>query len=190
MDFENIRRTGHQLFARGFDESEVTVSPVLLAELIASRRQNAVPVTEISVVRGQPNRFRDPVAARRFERDVAAWSEDSRVKGDYLPLHYGPQGARPKEAGVDLRLGLNLVEAARRHRHESVVLFTGDTDLKPAIDDAVAAGTRVEVAFWSRRSYGFENPLAEYAVRQKRLWHHRLTEEDFWRCVPECRSAA
>ncbi|MCG2622572.1 NYN domain-containing protein [Arthrobacter sp. I2-34] len=190
MDFENIRRTGHQMFARDFDESEVTVSPVLLAELIASRRHQAAPISRISIVRGQPNRFRDPVAASRFERDAAAWSQDPRVKGDYLPLHYGPQRTRPKESGVDLRLGLNFVEAAKAHRYEAIVLLTGDTDLKPAIDDAAAAGTRVEVAFWSSRSHGFDSPVAEYAVRQKHLWHHRLSEEDFWHCVPERRTAA
>lgn len=190
VDFENIRRTGLQMFARDFRQSDVTICPILLADLIASRRQGSVPVSMISVVRGEPNRFRDPIAASRFQRDVAQWSSDPRIQNDFLPLHYRPAPALPKESGVDLRLGLNLVAAAREHRFESLVLLTGDSDLKPAIDDATRAGAHVEIAFWSRRSQGFDSPVAEYAVRQKGLWCHRLTEDDFWRCVPQRKTAA
>lgn len=189
LDFENLRQVGAGLFARDFEADEVTVCPSRVADLIASRRPTSTPVTSIFVVRGEPNRYKDPIAASRFRRDAARWSQDPRVRGVFRPLHYGPLG-RAKESGIDLRLGLDFVQTARARRYESVVLLSGDSDFCPAIDDATRAGGRVEVGFWSSEHKRISTPLAEYAVRNKGLWAHRLTEDDFWNCVPEQKAAA
>lgn len=189
VDFENLRRVGASLFALGFPPEEATVCPSLVADLIAARRPTATPATSITVVRGEPSRFRDPHAASRFRRDAVRWSSDSRIRTRFLPLHYGPHSS-PKESGVDLRLGLDFVAAARSKRYEAVVVLTGDSDFRPALDDAAGSGTRVELAFWTKGIKRFDSPLADYAVRQKYLWTHRLTEDDFWDCVPEQRTAA
>lgn len=189
VDFENLRRVGAHLFAPDFPAHEVTVCPSLVADLVASRRPTFTPVTSIVLVRGEPSRFRDPMAASRFRRDASRWSADPRIQSIFRPLHYGPKGW-PKESGVDLRLGLDFVNAAKSGQYESVVLLSGDSDFEPALDDAARAGRQVEVAFWTDDKKMFNNPLAEYAIRQKSLWAHRLTENDFWNCVPKQRSAA
>ena len=189
IDFENMRRVGASRFASDFSPEEAIICPSLVADLVAGRRPTATPVTSITVVRGEPNRFRDPHAASRFGRDADRWARDPRIRKRLLPLHYRPYGA-PKESGVDLRLGLDFVAAARSKRYEAVVLLTGDSDFRPALDDAAGSGTRVELAFWATGMKRADSPLAHYAVTQKHLWTHRLTEDDFWDCVPEQWAAA
>lgn len=188
VDYENLRRVGASLFAPDLPVEEALVCPSLVADLVAARRPTATPVASITVVRGEPSRFRDPHAASRFGRDAARWSQDPRIRMRFRPLHYGPHGA--KEAGVDVRLSLDFVEAAKSRQFEAVVLLTGDSDFGPALDDAASSGTRVELAFWAKEAKRFGNPLADYAIRQKYLWAHQLTEDDFWNCVPDQSTAA
>lgn len=189
IDYENVRRVGTSLFAPNFGSDENIVCPSLIADTVASRRPSKDPVVSIVVARGEPSRHRDPIAASRFRRDREQWARDPRVHPLFRPLHYGPNGS-VKESGVDMSLALKFVEAAKSRRYESVVLITGDSDFGPALDAAATGGRRVELAFWSGRRTGFGNSLADYAVRQKHLYSHRLTEDDYWNCLPDLTAAA
>ncbi|MFJ6376080.1 NYN domain-containing protein [Pseudarthrobacter oxydans] len=89
------------------------------------------------------------ILIERFRDQKEQWGVDPLFRGTYPPMVYGPSRLRPKEAGVDVRLGLDFVKAAESRKFDVVVLFSSDSDLFPAVQDAVRTSTRVELAAWS-----------------------------------------
>jgi uncharacterized LabA/DUF88 family protein len=114
-----------------------------------------------------PDRVRDPKATKVFRAEQNRWSQD-----------------------VDVRLGLDFVKAAESHAYDAIVLFSGDSDLFPAIQDAVQTTTRVELAAWSKSAEIPGNLLSRRATQSFRLWTHRLDEDDFWWCQDDVAPAA
>jgi hypothetical protein len=135
-----------------------------------------------------PDRVRDPKATKVFRAEQNRWSQDGLVQASYQPMVYGQSA--PKEAGVDVRLGLDFVKAAESHAYDAIVLFSGDSDLFPAIQDAVQTTTRVELAAWSKSAEIPGNLLSRRATQSFRLWTHRLDEDDFWWCQDDVAPAA
>ena len=76
---------------------------------------------------------------------------------------------------------LALVKEARRDDIDLVILASLDSDLIPALDEAVQTGTKVETfSWWSPEERGFEMRLSD---RTRRLWNTRLNEQEFLRCI-------
>lgn len=56
----------------------------------------------------------------------------------------------PREKGVDVALAIALVESAMLNEYDVAIVFSGDTDLIPAVEMAFRRTTpRVEIAAWS-----------------------------------------
>ncbi|WP_428115456.1 NYN domain-containing protein [Candidatus Poriferisodalis sp.] len=83
--------------------------------------------------------------------------------------------ARPNIAGVDVLLALHLALGARDDRYDVAVVVSADSDLLPAIEEAVRLGKRVETATW------WTPPLPRRARRipNRALWNHYLGVSDF-----------
>jgi hypothetical protein len=66
-------------------------------------------------------------------------------------LNYrGFPAASPTEKGIDVALAVDLIHLAMRKQYDALVLFSGDTDLLPAIEAIKNLGlTHLEVACWS-----------------------------------------
>ena len=129
----------------------------------------------------------------------ARWERDKRVSVTHRPLRYRylrdasgapvrdpitgikvPDGP-PTEKGVDVMCALALVRQARRDDIDLVILASLDSDLIPALDEAVLSGKRVETfSWWSPDDWSFEMHLSD---RSKRLWNTRLGEQEFLRCI-------
>lgn len=187
FDFENTRRLGELAFdpnGRGMDSP----SPVRLADAIAMRRSEPSVVERVTVVRGKPNPAYQPAEARRYSRDRRLWLADPRTLLHELDLHYDRAHRPCKEAGVDLRLGLELYKAAESHRYDALVVCSGDLDLKPAIEDAIRLGAHVELAQWD--GYGNSTVLSDWFTRRYKNWIHRLTADDYWDALNAPRDAA
>lgn len=190
IDYSNVHLVGHGLFAPNLDRWSTHLSPQLLAGKIIESRKNESRLAGIFLYRGSPDRFRDPEATKRFRGQRERWSADPMFRGTYPPMVYGPNRSQPKEAGVDVRLGLDFVKAAESREFDVVVLFSGDSDLFPAVEDAVRTSTRVELAAWSDGTSTPGNLVSHQSVKAFHIWTHRLNEDAFWDCQDDLSTAA
>lgn len=190
IDYSNVHLVGHGLFAPDLDRWLTHLSPQLLSKTITRLRGREARLSGIFLYRGSPDRFRDPEATKRFREQKERWGADPLFRGTYPPMVYGHNRVRPKEAGVDVRLGLDFVKAADSRQFDVVVLFSGDSDLFPAVQDAVRTTTRVELAAWSTGLSTPGNLVSHQSIRSFHLWTHMLSEETFWDCQDDIPAAA
>jgi uncharacterized LabA/DUF88 family protein len=172
LDYENVHRVGHGLYARGRERYTCVPEPSLIADLIATRRQQDTEITVIRAYRGLPNSRLEPEAASSNAQQANQWERrDSRVRVVRRPLAYrGWPDHPPVEKGIDVQIAVDMIQAAMGKVFAALILFTSDTDLLPAVELAGQVGTAVEVACWDGAK-----PLRASAV-------HHLTAAD-WRKV-------
>jgi len=95
-----------------------------------------------------------------FARQVAAWASLPLTTVKMRPLRYEPtewsSGQptkwRTREKGIDVLMALDIALGAREDLYDVAVIVSADTDLIPAIDVALQAGKRVEMATWHSRA--------------------------------------
>jgi NYN domain len=180
LDFENVQRVGHGLYGRGKPLYQCVPEPVLVADLIARRRNVASRATVIRVFRGRPNPEFERQAASANDKQRQLWERrDARVRVHSHPLFYRdwPKGP-PVEKGVDVALAIEAVRLKLQEQNEfdALVVFSSDNDLVPAIKLCFQLpGPAIEVACWVGA-----NPLQDTAT--KLPWCHFLSEGD-WRSV-------
>lgn len=187
MDYQNIHLTAHDHFApTGTPKHETLVHPLHFGnQVIAARNVEAMRpdrMTEkmelgrVVVYRGMPSNKHNPKSYQRSQAQRSEWTKDSRVEVVYRPLRYHNEGGQmvAREKGVDVMLALALVSAARLKDFDVVVLASHDTDLEPAIDEAVGCGGPViETVGWHNCK------RLRPAVT---VWHTFLKGDSFVRC--------
>ena len=72
-------------------------------------------------------------------------------------------------------LALDISIGARTNAYDVAVVFSADTDLMPALEDAVSVGKRIETATWIG-PFSNRGPLR---VRGRKLWNHYLDQTHF-----------
>jgi hypothetical protein len=133
------------------------------------------------VFRGRPNPNRQPVPAAANDAQTAAWERDPRVTVLRRDLNYrGWPQLPPQEKGVDVALAVDLIENALLDRYDVGVVFSGDTDLLPAIEVAFRrTPPRIEIASWrGARPLWFSEGLAA-SPRRYLPYCHFLDADDF-----------
>lgn len=150
LDFQNVHLTGHGLFGAGCEPYRCVPDPVRLADLIAGRRRRSSIAGAIQVYRGQPNPQHQPTPAAANNAQAAHWTRDRRVRVIRRQLNYRDWPSRPPvEKGIDVAIAVDLMHAAFRRQYDALVLFSGDTDLLPALETIVQLRiAHVEVACW------------------------------------------
>jgi hypothetical protein len=144
----------------------------------------------VLVYRGLPSAEQDPKPYARNLAQRTEWERDPRVKVTLRPLKYRYQRTedglkatdatgRPiiverLEKGVDVLCALAVIREARDPNIDVVILASQDTDLEPALDEALSLGTaKVETASW----YDNANRRASKEIRPHkpaRIWNTRL----------------
>jgi len=81
------------------------------------------------------------------------------------------------EKGVDVRIGIDLVEGAYEDRYDRAILISSDGDLAPAVEMVTRKGKKVEIV-------GFEHKPS-YSLIQKTNTYHSIKKTDLDRFVPE-----
>lgn len=138
LDYENIHRTGHQLFSHA-------------------------------------------------NRQASEWLKDPRVRLVRRDLKYeidrelGKFQAREK--GIDVALAITLVESSILGKSDSVVVFSSDTDLLPAIE-LVYKQTKchLEIACWKGARPLWFPELLQKVPRIYSPYCHFLDADDFNSC--------
>ena len=81
LDYENIHRTGHELFSHAnLKKYESVVNPITLAETIIRKRKTLSILAGIHVFRGRPVPEFEHRSASANDRQASKWLKDSRVQ--------------------------------------------------------------------------------------------------------------
>jgi hypothetical protein len=207
VDFQNIHLTGHGLFAISKHQPPhlCLVHPLHFAnQLLLVRNAAQQPgmdhasLTKVLVYRGNPSPEHDAKAYGRNLAQKSNWERDPRVKVTLRPLTYdyerdehdsivtdsdGKRIVRGKrEKGVDVLCALALIREAREPDVDLVVLASHDSDLEPALDEALdLRRAKIETCCWFDRM----NPHRTRQLRPgggRRIWNTRLGEIQFQNC--------
>jgi hypothetical protein len=204
IDYQNVHLSAHDLFSvPGRPRHESLIHPLHFAQqFLQCRNQRQRPgmahaeLGKVLVYRGLPAAEHDPDSHRRNQAQKAHWERDRRVQVTLRSLKYRYQydaagrpasdaaGRRivvgsPKEKGIDVLCALALVREAREA--DLVVLASQDTDLIPALDEAMGLKqAKIETVSW----YAPQRPAGRQQLRPGtgRIWNTQLGETEFSNC--------
>jgi uncharacterized LabA/DUF88 family protein len=181
IDYQNIHLTAHGFFAP--DElpiHESLVEPGRFAErIVALRAQRlaSAPVARLAsvrVFRGQPSNKHESFTYGISQRQRSQWTRDPRVEVNYRSLRYPADwpDTPSREKGIDVLVGVTLLELSLAGTYDVLILASHDSDLEPALEVAQRKGTsKIETAGWVRGRIP--------RVNGRRLWHTALNAADF-----------
>jgi hypothetical protein len=206
VDYQNVHLTAHGLFAvsKQLSRHESLVDPLNFANQLIRARNNAqrpgmdhASLERVLVYRGQPSSVHDPKPYARNLAQKAKWERDPRVSVTLRPLKYqymrdgdgrvitdrlGNKIVTGKdEKGVDVLCALAVVREAQREDIDLVILASHDSDLEPALDEAIALGTaKIETFCW----YDCTRPnrIRQLRPSSRTVWNTRLGEAEFRNC--------
>jgi uncharacterized LabA/DUF88 family protein len=188
LDYENVHRTGHQLYASvGQPKYDTVVDPVKIAEAVLAKRRKVGELTSIRVFRGRPVPEFQAKPASANDLQAAAWVLDSRVQLKRRDLKYDFDSDRKwvsaREKGIDVALAVSLVEGSLKEQFDLVIVFSCDTDLLPAVELAYRdTAAHIEVACWSgSKPLWFPEGLRMSPPRRMPYCHF-LSQQDFLDC--------
>lgn len=145
--------------------------------------------------RGLPSAEHDPKPYAWNLAQKTEWERDGRVSVALRPLKYRyartadggkatdangqPVVLQRQEKGVDVLCALALIREARYPNVDVVILASQDTDLEPALDEAIQLGTvKVETASWFDK-LDFRGSKEIRPTRPARIWNTRLDAQAF-----------
>lgn len=182
IDHQNVYRGARDALGATDDDYHVVgqYDPFRLANLIAERHPSyrgarLRKLVQVNIYSGLPSSSRNPkgyaAARRQFKRwESAASGSGPKIEVCTRPLDY--RTGYPREKGIDVLLALDLAFSAASKDFDVIVLFSGDSDLLPALERAHAVGVTCEVAAW--KGGGRQLPKKDYIK-----WEHRLYKHDY-----------
>ena len=182
IDYQNAYRGARQALGATDTDNHVVgqFDPIQLARLIASRHPNYKgsrlrKLVHVGIYRGMPSSSQSPTGYSAARKQCARWqrsvgTDQPRVEVCTRPLDY--RTGKPREKGIDVVLALDLAFGAANGQFDVVVLFSGDSDLLPALERAHSLGVSCEVAAW--RGGGRRQPRKSYIA-----WEHLLPQTDY-----------
>ena len=182
IDYQNAYMGARQAFGVGQGDPHVVgqFDPLELARLIARRHPNHAgaklrQLVRVSIYRGLPDASKSPTGYAAARRQVARWQSYGAGSGVRLDVRTRPLDYRlgkPREKGVDVLLALDLAFGAASSEFDVVVLFSGDSDLLPALERADGSGVACESASW--RGGGRRLPQKSFLKCE-----HQLSQLDY-----------
>jgi hypothetical protein len=172
IDYQNLHLVGVGLFEPSKQRHECLVHPLNYAEQVVLTRnlrleKDEQPATllKVLVYRGLPSSKHDPKLYARNQAQKSEWERDRKVKVTLRPLKYkyeraangekaidekgAPIVISRSEKGIDVLCALALVREAQNPDIDLVILASQDTDLEPALDEALILGKAlIETSSW------------------------------------------
>lgn len=182
VDYQNVYKGARRAFGRKAHFTDGQIHPQRLGLLLVDRGKavdSARTLDAVHIFRGEPSGRHSPGGQAACQRQVAEWGSYKPVHPVTRPLKYYETGTasdgtttyEAREKGIDVLIALAIVTGAMRDEFDTAVLFSGDTDLVPAIEQTIALGKRCEVASWENQS--------RLRLSGTQLWCHKLTEKDY-----------
>lgn len=186
VDHQNAYRSARTQF---FDHQTDSFTcgqfdPMKLARLLLTRGDTERELGKVCVYRGIPGASQDPKGYGAARRQNAAWMANGvQVYARPLTYPYGYPtnhafGEKPREKGVDVQLAIDFATAAVLDQFDVGILFSLDTDLKPALEAVLnlAPGKKIEVAAWRGEK---TNHSPRLSLGGNRPYCHWLDRTDF-----------
>ncbi len=182
VDAQNVYRGARESFATARSRHvDGQIDPMKVGQLICDRGPSGAEreLVDVRVYTGRPDSSRQPQAYAAHMRQCAGWERHGiRVVARALRYPRGWPAVAAQEKGVDVQLSLDFVVGAIDRRFDIGVIFSTDSDLRPAIEfvmDRFPDRPRAEVAAW--QGAGAARRLSIAGPR--RLWSHMLDFEDY-----------
>jgi uncharacterized LabA/DUF88 family protein len=191
VDYQNVIKCAKDYFSTpGESRIRIThIDPTKLGQKLIANYEESRELKEIRIYTGIPSKYKEPQSYSSFCKRIESWQSDPLVKVITRPLSYPfgwprriKPGEKPREKGIDVNLAIDFVTMAIRKEYEIGILFSVDTDLKPALEFVVGNDVlaRAEVAAWRQ--------VADHQIRlalsSNRPFCHWLTKDDFLRLAP------
>ena len=191
VDYQNVVKRSSDFFNKNFPDKNRTkhIDPTKLGQKLIANYESSRELKEIRIYTGIPSKYKEPQSYSKFSKRIESWQLDPLVRVITRPLSYplgwpksSKPGEKPREKGIDVNLAIDFVTMAIRKEYEIGILFSVDTDLKPALEFVVGndVSARAEVAAWRQ--------VADHQIRlalsSNRPFCHWLTKDDFLRLAP------
>lgn len=154
IDYQNVYKGAREAFGKTNAPGVYgQIDPQRLGQEVVNRYEDRA-LEQVRVYRGRPSQLRDPYGYAASQRQLAAWQRMPDVKPVIRDLRYPPGwpdcADRPQEKGIDVALAVDFVRLAIQGRYDIGVIFSADTDLKPAMESVLSLDNppKVEVAAW------------------------------------------
>lgn len=152
--------------------------PVVLSEYVTSKFENWV-LTGIRLYTGVHAAEKNPFWHNFWNKKLTFHKNlDKRVDVFTTPLHYN--NGVPSEKGVDVRIALDLVRAARLNRCDVAVLFSRDTDFAEVAKEIRA------IAYEKQRWIKIVSVMPDHPALKRGIdgtdWI-RLSQAEYERCI-------
>jgi uncharacterized LabA/DUF88 family protein len=164
IDYQNVYRGARDaFFEHNIDPHwRGQINPERLGEALVARRNRQSELQEVRVYRGLPGASQDPRGYAASRAQLATWDAMPHVTAVTRPLRYPygwptnhAVGSKPGEKGIDVAIAIDIAAMAARGELDAAILFSADTDLKPALEFVAGAdiAARAEVAAWKGEGY-------------------------------------
>lgn len=199
VDYQNVHLTSLEVFDSDYESRSNSLNPLLFATCLIEERNSRVKderllakLKRVEVYRGLPSSIHDPIDNARNLEQKRRWMEDPRVQVTLRPLKYST--TRPnkadasskgyvlkREKGIDVLCALAVVRNAQSPDIDLVVLASHDSDLEPALEEAVLLSpeTKIETASWfnpsTKKGWIRLNPRVSTPIWNNRLGRSILT---------------
>ena len=184
VDWQNVFNGARALFHRGQQSQSTSgqIDPVKLGELICRRSPPGTErvLEDVRIYCGIADRRENPEMFASRSKQCQSW-EQAGASVYTRPLQYlvdrsgGQKIAREK--GIDVAIAVDFVTMAFREQFDVGVLFSADTDLRPALEYVAHNHPEiaVEVASWRSgpraRRLNFDAPYS--------VWCHYFDSDDY-----------
>ena len=165
--------------ARHFTDGQF--DPMAPGALLAARDTRGFEreLHEVRVYTGRPDSAKDPKSYGAHMTQCARWSADG-CRVIHRPLRYPPAYPRipAQEKGIDVQLSIDVVAGAIDHAYDIGIVFSTDTDLRPAIElvaNRFVGIPRIELAAWSSATSARRIPVSA----KRAVWCHFLDHLDY-----------
>jgi uncharacterized LabA/DUF88 family protein len=186
LDYQNVIKRAYAYYAKNLDKPNIVsqINPSKLGDLLMRKYTDTRELKQIRIYTGIPSEKKDVKAFIAASKRIELWQLDPLVRVITRPLSYplgwpksSKPGEKPREKGIDVNIAIDFVTMAIRKEYEIGILFSVDTDLKPALEFVVGNDVlaRAEVAAWRQ--------VADHQIRlalsSNRPFCHWLTEDDY-----------
>lgn len=150
VDYQNVYRQARRAFELDSQHHvHGQIHPLRLGLVLKGMGIDDRDLAEVRIYRGMPSSERDPKGYGAANRQIALWRQTALLNPITRPLNYR-QPDVPKEKGIDVQIAVDFVRLAIEGKYDAGVLFSGDTDLLPALEAVceLKGPAACEVAAW------------------------------------------
>jgi uncharacterized LabA/DUF88 family protein len=151
------------------------INPLAVGDLVVGRTMHQARLHQVRVYSGRPDSTREPRTYAAHMRQCLVW-QNAGIEVITRTLLY-VKNTKPQEKGIDVALALDFVTMAVDSRYEVGVVFSTDSDLRPALEyvyNKYHTSIGIEVVSW--KSPRFRKRLS---IDNVNIWCHFLNLSDY-----------